>query len=346
MAEPLTPKMRFVILHGKDSYLIVERMKRFQAALEGEYGDVSRFDYDGSTARVVDVIDELRTFGLLASHKFVVVDKADQFVGNEDARRALERYAENPMEAATLLLRSESWRPGNLDKLVAKVGAVLKCDPPDSGDARGFCQRRGEKAYGIKVEPAAADALVERIGNDLARLDSELAKFGAYLASEPEGARVLTPALVTALTGQTREEAAWEVQEALLAGSPAVAVRKVRELIEISQAPEQLIIWSIVDMMRKMHDAARLLADGVAEGAVAKQVRLWGPSTAPTMRAARVLGPERAARMFALAIDLDRRSKSGLAGELSRTLEAFACELGGALASTRSGAGSGAARRS
>jgi hypothetical protein len=64
------------------------------------------------------------------------------------------------------------------------------------------------------------------------------------------------------------------------------------------------------------------------------------------MRAARVLGPDRAARMFALAIDLDRRSKSGLAGELSRTLEAFACELGGALGATRSGAGSGAARRS
>ncbi|MEY5033592.1 MAG: putative polymerase delta subunit [Planctomycetota bacterium] len=324
MAEPLNPSMRFVILHGKDSYLIVERLRRFQAALGAQFGEVSRFDFDGASARVVDVLDELRTFGLLATHKFVVIDKADQFVGNEDARRALERYAENPMQEATLVLRAESWRPGNLDKLVAKVGAVLKCDPPDVGDAKAWCGQRGQKQYGIEVAPAAADALVERVGNDLARLDSELAKFAAYLASEPEGRRTVTKDLVTTLTGQTREEAAWEVQESLLAGKPAAAVRKVRELIEISQAPEQLILWSIVDLARKLHDASRLLADGAPEGVVAKQVKLWGPSMAPTLRAAKSLGPARSARLFREAIDLDRRSKSGLAGELPRTLEAFA----------------------
>ncbi len=45
---------------------------------------------------------------------------------------------------------------------------------------------------------------------------------------------------------------------------------------------------------------------------------------APTLRAAKSLGPVRSARLFRDAIDLDRRSKSGLAGELPRTLEAFA----------------------
>lgn len=331
MAEPLQPSMRFVILHGKDSFLIVERMRRFEAALRGQFGEVSRFDLDGSSTRLVDVLDELRTFGLLAGHKLVVVDKADQFVGNEETRRALERYAESPMQESTLLLRSESWRPGNLDKLVAKVGAVLKCDPPDVGDAKAWVQARGRRQYGIEVEPDAADALVQRVGNDLARLDSELAKYGAYLASEPEAARRATRELVTALTGQTREEAAWEVQEAVLSGRPGTAVRKVRELIEVSQAPEQLIIWSLVDLSRKLHDAARLLADGVPEAVAAKQVKLWGPSTAPTLRAARALGPARAARLFRDAVDLDRRSKSGLAGELPRTLEAFAAAVGAEL---------------
>lgn len=327
MAEPLNADMRFVILHGKDSFLIVERLRRFQAAVAERFGDVSRFDYDGASASLVEVLDELRTFGLLAQHKFVVIDKADQFVGKEETRRALERYAENPMQEATLVLRAESWRPGTLDKLVAKVGTVLRCDPPDAGDAKAWCMARASKAYGITVDADAAAALVERAGNDLARLDSELAKYGAYLASEPEGKRRLAKALVTVLTGQTREEAAWEVQESLLAGKPADAVRKVRELIEISQAPEQLILWSIVDLARKIHDASRLLADGAAEAAVAKQVKLWGPATSPTLRAAKSLGPSRAARLFREAVDLDRRSKSGLAGELPRTLEAFASTM-------------------
>ena len=332
MAEPLNPSMRFVILHGKDSFLIVERLRRFQAAVSEKFGDVSRFDFDGGSARVVDVLDELRTFGLLATHKFVVIDKADQFVGNEDARRALERYAEAPMQEATLVLRAESWRPGNLDKAVARIGAVLKCDPPDIGDAKAWCVARARKQYGLEVDDDAVGALVDRVGNDLARLDSELAKFDAYLATEPAPARRVARALVTALTGQTREEAAWEVQEALLGGKPGAAVQKVRELIEISQAPEQLILWSIVDLSRKIHDAARLLAEGGAETAVARQVKLWGPSTNPTLRAARTLGPRGAARLFRDAIDLDRRSKSGMAGELPRTLEAFAAAMSASLA--------------
>jgi hypothetical protein len=55
----------------------------------------------------------------------------------------------------------------------------------------------------------------------------------------------------------------------------------------------------------------------------------------PTLRAARILGPVRAARLFADAIDLDRRSKSGLAGELPRTLEAFASDFSSRCAARR-----------
>jgi DNA polymerase III delta subunit len=242
------------------------------------------------------------------------------------------------MQEATLVLRSEGWRPGNLDKLVAKVGAVLKCEPPDAATAASWCGRRAESFHAIAIDDGAIEALVERVGSDLARLDTELAKFAAYLSSEPEGRRRVTRALVTALTGQSREEAAWEVQEAVLSGRSATAIRKVRELVEISQAPEQLIIWSLVDLSRKLHDAARMLAEGAPEQAVSRQVKLWGASAAPTLRAARALGPLRAAKLFDDAIDLDRRSKSGLAGELPRTLEAFVASFSSTVAARPSAA--------
>ena len=86
------------------------------------------------------------------------------------------------------------------------------------------------------------------------------------------------------------------------------------------------------DGERKLHDAARLLAEGAPEQGVSRQVKLWGPSAAPTLKAARTLGPRRAAQLFDEAIDLDRRSKSGLAGELPRTLEAFVTSFSAALA--------------
>ena len=71
-------------------------------------------------------------------------------MGAEERRRAMERYAEAPMEEATLLMRtSGTWRPGNFDKLVAKVGAVIRCDAPSEDEAMRWCVARAQKKHGV-----------------------------------------------------------------------------------------------------------------------------------------------------------------------------------------------------
>ena len=328
-AADLNHTMRVIVLHGKDSFQVVERLKRLQLALDAHAGAaVARFDFDGGNASLAEVLDELRTFGLLASHKLIVVDRAEQFLGVEERRRAMERYAEAPAEDSTLVFRAESWRPGNFDKIVlAKGGAIVKCEPPDAATAAGWCVKRAASEHRAELLSAAADALVDRLGTNLARLDSELAKLASYVATttSKDGAPPKIDAKTVAeLVGRTREEQAWEIQSAVLRGSAGGAVSKVRELVETSQAPEQLLIWSLVDLSRKLHDCARLFAQGEPENSVMRSVKLWGESAAPTMRAARRLGPARAARLLAETVDLDRRSKQGQAGDLARTIEGFA----------------------
>lgn len=327
-AADLNHTMRVIVLHGKDSFQLVERLKRLQRALDAHAGaPVARFDFDGGSASLADILDELRTYGLLASHKLIVVDRADQFLGVEERRRALERYAEDSAEGSTLVLRSETWRPGNLDKIiVAKGGAIVKCEPPDAATAAGWCVKRALHEHQAELLPAAADALVDRLGTNLARLDSELAKLAAFVAGSSKTSALpkIDAKIVAELVGRTREEQAWEIQSAVLRGSAGGAVAKVRDLVETSQAPEQLLIWSLVDLSRKLHDCARLFAQGEAENSVLRSVKLWGDGAGPTMKMARRLGPERAARLFAECVDLDRRSKQGQAGDVARTIEGFA----------------------
>ena len=77
-AADLNHTMRVIVLHGKDSFQVVERPKRLQLALDVHAGaSVARFDFDGGSASLAEVLDELRTFGLLASHKLIVVDRAE-----------------------------------------------------------------------------------------------------------------------------------------------------------------------------------------------------------------------------------------------------------------------------
>jgi DNA polymerase III delta subunit len=317
--------MRVVVLTGKDSFLRVERSRQLQEALEAEHGSVDRFELDGASCSLSAVLDELRSYGLLSSHKLVVVDNAEAFLGAEDRRRAMERYAEDPQRESTLLLRAGArWNPGKFDKLVeAGGGAVLKCEAPGEQEAVRWCGVRAERRHGTQLAPGAAELLVEKIGTDLARLDSELGKLAAAAG---EGKPVTRP-LVAEFVGLSREEAAWELQSVLLREGPRAALEKLGELVRVSGVPDVMVGWSVADVLRKVHDAARLLASGEQEFAVAKQLRLWGDSQSLVCRAARALGPRRAARLLDEAMRTDMRMKSGLSSDGVRTCEALVVKV-------------------
>jgi DNA polymerase III delta subunit len=322
---------RIVVLHGKESFLRSEHTRRVLDALRERFGAVDEFGFDGTSCSLADVLDELRSYGLMSQHKVVIVDQAEQFMQGDDRRRAMERYAESPMQDATLILRSSGWRPGTFDKLVASVGVILKCEAPGAAEAVRWAVARSQKRHGVELSAAGAQALVDRVGPDLGRLDSELGKLavGALAMGGPTGDAkvVITPELVKEFTGLSREEQAWEIQGALATGDPAQALAKVDELLRVSRAPEVMLAWSTIDVVRKVHDAAALAAQGQPDGAIAKSLKLWGDGAAVIVRLGRSVPLARAAALLQAAIAADRRMKSGLSPEPSRAIEALAVQI-------------------
>ena len=325
--------MRVVVLHGKDAFLRLERGRQLESALQERFGGVDRMDLDGTNAALADVLDTLRTPGLFAGHKLLVLENAEAFMGAEDRRRAMERYAENPCAETTLLMRCASgWRPGNFDKLVAKVGAVIKCESPTPMEAVKWCAARSLRRHQAEMEPAAAELLVEKLGPDLGRLDAELGKLAAAAARPGAGNAKVTRAIVQEFTGLSREEQAWEIQGPVLEGKADAALIKLDELLRVSRVPEVMIGWSLVDLARKVHDASCLLSQGESEGAVAKALKLWGPASSSVVRAGRRIKPAAAARLFRMAVETDRATKNGTAPEPARAFEGLMVQLAEALA--------------
>ncbi len=326
-----TAEHRIVLLTGKDSFRRVEWTHRLREALEAKFGGVSEFAFDGATASLATVLDELRSYGLMAAHKLVTVDSADAFFAVEERRRAMERYAEGPMSEATLLLRSQNWRPGNFDKLVSKIGVILKCEAPSEVEAVRWCIGRAQKQHRISIAQPAAGLLVDRIGTDLTRLDSELAKLA--VAAAAAGENEIGRTVVVDLVGVSREEQAWEIQEALLQGNPGNAAAKVVDLLRGSASPSIMVSWATIDLLRKIHHAAVLQNQGVADQQVARALNLWGPSVGPILGAARRLGVVASAALEHAAVTADFALKTGASPDPDRALigvcAGTALELGG-----------------
>lgn len=312
----LDASARIVLLRGKEPFLHAQHTDTLRQALTTAHGEVDVIHFDGDRADAADVLDECRSFGLLAAHKLVVLDDADQLI-REATRPLFEKYAENPCEGATLVLRSTTWRPGKLDKLIQKIGKIVKCEPFRPAQAVRWVVDHAKSAHGVKIGRDAAALLVERVGTGLGRLDSELAKLAVGKAS-------VSVSDVVELVGATREQEFWSIQAPMLSGQPGETLAHLRSILE--NAPRDAYVpvtYACVDLARKLHAASRLSAQGAKGREIIKRLNLWGPSTDPILAVSQRLHPRVAAQLLQAAVRADLEQKTGV-GKPARTLEILA----------------------
>lgn len=322
-----TADMRVVVLKGKELFLRQEGTQALRDALKERCGDVETLTFDGQTAQAADVLDECRSFGLMVTHKLVIVDNADEFL-KEGTRELVQRYAESPSDSATLLLRADKWNRGNLDKAIEQVGAVIDCDEVDADTAFGWIGRRAQGRYGVSIAPDAARALIDRLGVGLQRLDTELAKLAV---AAPEGRITLDQ--VNELTGRSREEDMWSIQSELLVGDPTQALTHLRRILDGSSKDVSVpVTYAAVDLAKKLHAVCRGLADGAALPDIKSAHRLqWGSDA--IIGVARRMSPAAARDLLAAALEADARQKSG-GGDPEVILESLALRFADATAPT------------
>jgi len=331
-ASAVDAQTRVLVLHGAEEMVAKRHMDTLRDALSKEHGEVEVFHFSGKSATVADVFDELRGYSLMMTYKLVVVDDADQWV--KQHRDAMERYAEGPVDHATLVLRAPVWNKGKVDKLIAKVGAVVKCEPPSPAEAAAWLLKRATEEHGVTLDKRAASLLVDRLGPHLMLLDTELAKLA--LMATPESGKgkdekpAVTLALVEEAVGRTSEEKAWVIQQPLLAGiargSAKEPLEMVYELVELAGHDVVPVMWAVIDLTRKLSVATAMKAAGEGEQAIAKAAKVWGPQVNPFMAAVRKLGPGEAAGLLRAALSADMRTKSGL-GDARGNLEAMCVTL-------------------
>lgn len=218
-------------MHGPEQAIQKEKLDELREALSAEHGDVQRIDFDGKVATLAEVFDEVRGYSLMGGYKLVVVDPADDFV--KAHREPLERYAQSPVDHATLVLRSGTWHKGKLDKHIAKVGAVVKCEPPKPAEAVSRLVNRAKEVHGLTLDRPAASLLVDRLGVHLTRLNTEVDKLAAMAGAlsakdrsmKSAGTGRIDRAMVEAAVGKSSDEKAWEVQETLLAAMRPIPAR-------------------------------------------------------------------------------------------------------------------------
>jgi DNA polymerase-3 subunit delta len=304
-------------LVGSEGFVQLQRLRSILGQLPK---DAQRIDLDGERAELSEVLDELRSFAMFGGGKVVVLRNADEFLTR--FREQLEDYVAKPSDSATLILRLESL-PSNqrIYKAIAKVGVIENCEPPK--DLPRWVVQHAKEEHGVTVSSDAARLLVDLIGQDLGRIDTELAKLA--LATDE---KTLTPEHVADGVAFARERQMWDMTNELACGRTAEALKRWRQLIQLDPSTEFRAVTWLGMWLENVRKAIAMKRKGMQPFAIAQQLRVWPREIqGPFLQTAEALGESAAASATDLLADVDLRSKSGV-GDAESNVERFILEIG------------------
>ena len=297
-------------LVGPDPFL---QLLKLAEILRDHPKDAQRIDADGERAELADVLDELRSFAMFGGRKVVVVRDADAFLTR--FREPLEEYVAAPSDNATLVLRLPSLpKTQRIAKAIDKVGRIENCDPPR--DLARWASDRARSAHKITLEPDAARLLVELVGEDLGRLDNELAKLA--IDADETGGKV-GPQKVADSVAFQREQEVKEMTVALATGEVTEALRRWRQLVQLDSSAEFRAVTWLGMWLEDVRAALR--------GGAGKLSWKYKDRFNQFMRVSQRMGDAGAGRALDLLAEVDHQSKSGV-GDAAGNVERFILQVG------------------
>ncbi len=237
------------LIHGDDHGRISERRARLRALAEAESGTggVEVFEGDAATPETIALALSAMTFAI--GRRFLIVDGVERWKDADIESTLAPVLAGIAPDTTVAFFAREEGRAKVSPKLVAAVKkAGGDVDAETALKPRELPQwvvAEGDR-LGVKVEGAAAQALVAQVGERQQRLLRELEK----LALEHGEGATIGVEEVEGAAAQSAERQIWGLVDALVGGDRALATRAFLELRAQGETLPRLVPL----MARRMRD--------------------------------------------------------------------------------------------
>src|SRR6185312_2809229 len=190
-----------VLFLGQEAY----NRRRCREALIAAADGIEAEYYDLSSSSLSAVIDDARSMSLFASERLIfvigaesavprsprgsaaIVEEEEEESGGSGSADILEAYVKSPTPGVILVFEATRWDLEGEDKTKSErarkfygaISDVVEFRAFSSDEARGELDRIA-RAAGVRLDPAAAETLVEALAADVARIAVEVEKLSLY----------------------------------------------------------------------------------------------------------------------------------------------------------------------
>ena len=290
------------LIVGADELKRDAAVRRLRSRVPADMADFNLDELDGASLQEPgQLISSAQTMPFCADFRLVIVNGAGELA--KPVSEAVVSYLADPNPQCVLCLVAEKLAKNTrLYKAVAKVGphSVVDCAPLKRWELPPYVVKLAQKR-GLSMDNAAAQELVERVGESTVALDNQI----ATLAQLVGDAGRITLADVEANVAQIAEVSPWAFADAVCERNAPRAM----EMLNLMKAPSLVFLHSVlVGRLRELICAKSLDARGAASG-LARELGRQSWQVKNHVRWSRAFGEEELVELLGQAAVCERALK-------------------------------------
>lgn len=314
------------LLFGPEGYLrdAAARAIADAALKDAPLREFNESNYSLASTDVQQAIAAAEQMPMMGGRRVVRI--ADFGKLREADEEALVRYVTRPAETSTVVFVSGDLdKRRKLSKTLLEVCASVEFAELKDAELTSWARDR-LKHLGAHADDRTLRQIVGLVGASVRQLSTELEKLST--AALPEG--VITPELVDALVGRSRELSNFELSDHLIARDRRRALETLRKLLDDGAEPVMLI-GLLASNFHRLALAKELMSRGAPEQEVFRVVNMPFSQRKDFLATARRADSNELARRIRRIAEADLAIKTSLGGGGDRgprlQLEMLVCEL-------------------
>ncbi len=291
------------LLFGDEPFLIASYKKRMREALTG--GDTMNYNYfEGKGPDVKEIISLADTMPFFAARRLIMIDGSGFF--KAAAPDELVDYMGAVPETTCLVFcESEVDKRNRLYKKVKELGRAVELGRQDAAQlsrwAAGILAQDGKR-----ITRSVMDYFLERTGDDMESIRSELEKLVCYTM----GRSVVTKEDVDAVGTVHVENRIFEMVSAITAGNKRKAMDLYEDLLTLREPPMR-ILFLIARQFNQLLQVKELAEAGNDRGSIAAKVKIPPFAAGRLIAQARSFTREQILSCVSRCVQLEEDVKTG-----------------------------------
>lgn len=250
------------IFIGTEEYLIKKEIEKI--IKENNIDPINKIEYDLETTPIQNITEDAQTISMFGEKKLIQVNNSYIFTGTtkknviEQNLQYLEEYMEHKNPDTILVFIANNQKLDERKKIVKNIRkhAIIK----DFNQTNNLSSLIKNMFEDYQISYNTINLLIERVGNDLFRLNNEVEKIKTYKGEDLN----ITDQDIINLTHQNIDLDIFNLIDHIINKNKSEALKIYTEMLKMNEEPIKIIIM-LANQFRLMYQSKELYRKGHTE---------------------------------------------------------------------------------